>query len=92
MLYKKEADKMDLKKELQRISGIINEMPIREFEDMLFECGLGVIGPSEESDFVKCFTTKFFENGTNYVRRSHIFSQKNYRNFNDFYFDGQEVA
>lgn len=47
---------MDLKKELQSISELINEMPIREFEEMLFDCGLGVIGSSEESDFVKCFT------------------------------------
>ncbi len=83
---------MDLNKELQRISELINEMPIREFEEMLFDCGLGVIGPSEESDFVKCFTMESVGNRTNYVRRSHSFSQGIYRDFNDFGFDEQEVA
>lgn len=83
---------MDLNKELKRISEIIGEMPIEEFEEMLFDCGLGVIGPSEMSDFVKCFSTTFFEIRTNYVRKSQRFSQKNYQSFTDFNVDEQEVA
>lgn len=39
---------MDLGKELQRISKIIDDMPMKEFEGILFDCGLGVIKQSEE--------------------------------------------
>lgn len=39
---------MDFEKEFQRISNIIDNMPIEDFEKMLFECGIGVIKPSEQ--------------------------------------------
>lgn len=40
---------MDFEKEFQRISNIIDDMPINEFEEMLFECGLCVIQSAEQS-------------------------------------------
>ena len=46
-------ENIDYEKELQRISQIINDMSIEDFEEMLFECGLGTIKPSEESDYVR---------------------------------------
>lgn len=39
----------DSEEELQRIGGIIDGMPIEEFEDMLFDCGLGTILPGTNS-------------------------------------------
>lgn len=81
---------MDFNKELQRINQIINDMAIEDFEKMLFDCGLGTIKPSEESDYVKCLNMNFFDN--DYVLKNHGFLQSNYQQFNEFYFDGQEVA
>ena len=46
-------ENIDYEKELQRISQIIKDMSIEDFEEMLFDCGLGTIKPSEESDYVK---------------------------------------
>lgn len=83
---------MDFKKELQRISDIIDNMPIEEFEEMLFDCGLGTIRPSGESSFVKCLNERFYEINMNYVSKDRVFSKSNYDDFNDFNFDGQEVA
>lgn len=83
---------MDFKKELKRISDIINDMPIEEFEEMLFECGLGRIRPSGESSLVKCVNENFFEINMNYVFKGRVYLKENYQKFNDFSFDGQEVA
>lgn len=83
---------MNFEKQMQRISKIINDMPMREFEGMLFDCGLGIIGPSEESDFVKCFSMNFLENGEDYARKNQDFLQEDYQNLNSFDIDGQEVA
>lgn len=49
----RESKNIDYDKELQRINQIINDMSIEDFEEMLFDCGLGTIKPSEESDYVK---------------------------------------
>lgn len=39
---------MDIEKEFHRISKIMNDMSMEEFEDMLFDCGIGVIKPTEQ--------------------------------------------
>lgn len=83
---------MDFKNEFQRISNIIDNMSIKEFEEMLFECGLGTICPSGESIFVKCLNKNFFEISKNYVSKDRVFLKGNYQDFNDFNLDGQEVA
>lgn len=49
----RESKNIDYDKELKRISQIINNMTIKEFENMLFDCGLVTIKPSEESYYVK---------------------------------------
>ncbi len=83
---------MDFRKELQRINKLIEDMPMQEFENMMFDCGLGEILPSGESEFAKCFKQNFFEANQNYIYKNRIFSQEIYREFNDFSFDGQGVA
>lgn len=83
---------MDFKKELQRIKNILDDMSNKEFEEMLFECGLGTIRPSGESDFVKCLNENFFEISLNYVSKDRNFSKEKYQDFKGFNFDGQEVA
>lgn len=44
---------MDFNEEFQRISKVIDEMPMEEFENMLSDCGVGEIRPSEQSDYVR---------------------------------------
>lgn len=88
---------MNFEKELQRIGKIINDMSMEEFENMLFDCGLGTIRSSEESDFVRSFSIDLFESWNNYAYKNHRFLQVDYQDlngfdFSSFDFDGQEVA
>lgn len=48
-----QSETINYEVELQRINQIINDMSIEDFEEMLFDCGLGIIKPSEDSDYVK---------------------------------------
>ena len=51
----------DLDKEFKRIRRRLLEINSTEFDEMLDKCGIDVINPSKESDYVKTTEVDFME-------------------------------
>ena len=48
-----------LEDELKRINEFFDSMDIEQFEQMVFECGVGEILPSKESIYVKAIAKRY---------------------------------
>lgn len=74
--------------EIERIKKIIEETPMEEFDNILYDCGIEFIKPSIESLYVKCLRKNLTEN--EYRKKVYEYT------VNDEYFDmdvlEQEVA
>lgn len=48
-----------LEEELRRIDDFFSELSTEEFEEMILDCGVGVIGSSEESMYTKAISKRY---------------------------------
>lgn len=83
---------MDYMKESERISNIIENMEMKKFEEMLYNCGIESIQSSIESDYIRCLDNDIQSKTMNYKYKNSSFNADSYEEYTDFSFTGQGVA
>ncbi|WP_342756721.1 hypothetical protein [Kineothrix sedimenti] len=83
---------MNLELEKKKMKDILDKMTIKEFDDMLDNCGISEIKPSHMSDYFRCLSSGMAGKPLGYISIYNGYDLNYYGDYNDFDLEGQDVA